>query len=374
VLRTPGFLILTLAFLLSLSSPPSLRAQSTADHDPLYQAAKADLQAGRAALALEKLNRGLTAGIDDRELRWTYLLAITIAHDALKQPLAVLEAMQHLEQALEAETLPVPPKWRSRLGGMTQRVADLEASVLKTRGALHVASEPPGARVLVDGQAAGTDRPVTTPFTLYLTPGLHQVRVELKGHEVAAETVVIKRGGAARVDHGLVPLTSQVVKERAKDRTGRGAGEDVSRRGAEAQREGRGGLTASAGPPGKTRPSWLDPTWGWVMAGSGAAILFAGIPFTAMAYSDHSSLSKYAKLEQTQENRDAYDEKGASMRKNEALAGVFYGMGATIAAGGAAWLILAYTWESATSPVPDKTAFGLVPTNGGAVMTWVGRF
>ena len=373
MLRNQALLTMALSLVLVFASPASLHAQSTADHDPLYQAAKADLQAGRAALALEKLNRGLAAGIDDRELRWTYLLAITIAHDALKQPLAVLEAMQRLEQALEAESLPVPPKWRSRLGGMTQRVADLEAQVLKTRGALHVASEPPGARVLVDGHTAGADRPVTTPFTLYLKPGLHQVRVELKGHEAAVETVVIERAGAARMDHRLIPVVSQVVKQKPKEGKAT-AGRSGSRRGAEAQRTRGEDLTAQGKATKRARPSWIDPIWGWIMAGSGVAILFAGVPFTAMAYSDHSSLSKYKTLEQTQENIDAYDQKGASMRKNEALAGVFYGMGATIAAGGAAWLVVSYTWQSATTPIPDKTALGLVPTQGGALMTWGGRF
>jgi hypothetical protein len=117
-------------------SAPDLAAQSTADRDALYQAAKADLQAGRVAVALEKLKRGLGAGIKDRELRWTYLLAITVAHDAMGSSLAVLESMQRLEQDLKADTQHVPSAWRARLGGMFQRVAALEAELMKTHGAL----------------------------------------------------------------------------------------------------------------------------------------------------------------------------------------------------------------------------------------------
>jgi hypothetical protein len=343
-----------------LVSPLSLRAQSTADQDALYQAAKADLKAGRAAVALEKLNRGLAAGVEDRELRWTYLLAITIAHDALKQRLAVLEAMQRLEQALQADDMPAPPKWRARVGGMTQRVAALEAEVLESRGSVHTKSDPPGARVFVNGQAAGVDAPIQTPFTIYLPPGLHQVRLELAEHEPHTETIVVKAGEIARLDAGLLPKAS-VVATPIPDPEPKPTP-----------------LITEIVPPTSGRPAWLDPTWGWVTAGAGAVVLFAGIPFSAMAIGDQSSLGKYEGLQESPDNKKKYDDTKARMEQNQAVAAALYSVGAVVAAGGAAWLIVGYTWESASdtaaaSPLRN-TSMALVPVEGGALMTFGGRF
>ena len=351
-----------LPLLVALAASTPAAAQSTADQDTLYQAAKADLQAGRAALALEKLNRGLAAGVEDRELRWTYLLAITIAHDAMGQPLAVLEAMQRLEQALQADGMPAPPEWRSRLGGMTQRVATLEAEVLEEHGAVHVKSDPTGARVFVDGQAAGVDGPVLSPFTLYLPPGLHQVRLELAEHEAHAESVMVKGGEIARLDAGLLPVASVVVTPIKEPEPPKPTP-----------------LITERIPPSSGRPAWLDPTWGWVTAGTGAVILFAGVPFTAMALSDHSSLGKYKDLQESPDNQKKYNDTKSSMQKNEAVAGALYGVGAAVAAGGAAWLIVAYTWEpaadtAASSSLLRGSAVGFVPLEGGAALTWGGRF
>ena len=331
-----------------------LRAQSAADRDTLYQAAKVDLQAGHAAVALGKLQRGLAAGIDDHELRWTYRLAIAVARDALGQPLGVLEGMQRLEQDLHGERAHMPSEWRTRLAGMYQRVATLEPLVLTTHGALHITSEPAGARVFVDGTAAGMDGGVLTPFTVYLSPGPRRVRLELKDHDDYATTVRVQLGEIASVDVALEQSAPPIV-----------APDQALQEG-----ESMAAPTTSEVEPLEARSDWLDPTWGWIMAGSGAAVLLAGIPFTVMAYDDYQSMQQLEGAAGSPDNVAAYRSANNSKKRNETLAGVCYGMGATIAVGGAAWLIFAYTWESAT----DDSVAGLVPIPGGAVMTFGRRF
>ena len=348
--------VMLLLTLFSLTLSPMLRAQSAADRDALYQAAKVDLQAGRAAVALEKLQRGLAAGIEDHELRWTYRLAIAVAHDAMGNGLAVLEDMQRLEKDLKAGDQHVPSAWRARLGGMYQRVAELQARFMKTHGGLHIVSQPPGAKVYLDGMAAGESAAVFTPFTLYVEPGPHRVRLELDGYEADVRTVRIETGVVEDLEVTLatVPPPSPVLAP-------------IEPTPEEAPPEPLGDIETEAQ---RARSAWLDPTWGWIMTGTGAAVLLAGIPFTVMAYDDYQDMQKYSDDASSHEDLEAYRDARSSKKNNEGFAVAMYGMGATIAAGGAAWLIVAYTSDAAS----DDIQAGFVPLEGGAVMTFSGRF
>ena len=330
-------------------------AQTAAERDELYQGAKADLQAGRVAFALEKLKRGLRRGVDDRELRWTYLLALAVAYDELKQPLATLEAVQSFEHALSAEKAGLPPVWEERLTGMKARAKAVEAEVLKTYGAIDVASTPGNALVLVDGARQGEEGTIRTPYRVYLPSGRRTVRFELEGYTPLDMPMFITEGKVEELHPKLTkkaqPSSVLVTKKPA-----------TRPKAMSVQPAPRLKNTA--------RSPLLDPLWGWITAGSGAAVLLAGIPFTVMAYADRDELTGFASKDPADEQvQKDHGEVKDSMQQNEAIAGVLYGVGSAAVVGGVAWLVISY-WDADS----DRTAVGLVPTPGGGVVTFGGRW
>ncbi len=68
-------------------------------------------------------------------------------------------------------------------------------------GTLEVATRPTGARVLIDGRAVGSS-PVTVPG---LTPGTHQIRLELPGHRPWTTAVEVTPSQTRRVSASLEP-------------------------------------------------------------------------------------------------------------------------------------------------------------------------
>ena len=396
-------------------APIQARGESAVDSDGLYQAAKADLEEGRFAFALEKLKRGLQQGVADRELLWTYRLAIAVAYDQLQQPQATLEAIQVLDQALSSEDGGVPEAWRARLEGMRRRAAELESSVLRTYGALEIGSTPGHARVFVDGAPQGEDGAIRTPFRIYLPPGERVVRVALEEYKTVDSPLNVRAGSIRKLHVNLERLATRgVLKVLSGDPLARamidgveeGSGAELRldlAAGTHSLRVERDGYTAyeeeitvTAGatttrrvswaglalvdpgerPPeagvsqSRRAPAWLKPMWGWITVGAGAAVLAAGVPFTVMAYDDHSSLAGMEDTARSPDNLTRYANTKDSMQTNETVAGLLYGVGATAIAGGATWLLFAYTWEA----VAEDTAVSVLPLPGGATFTFSGRW
>jgi len=71
------------------------------------------------------------------------------------------------------------------------------------RAWLHVEVEPRGAEVAVDGLRSGT-----TPVSLEVSAGSHEVQIALAGYESFAQTVEIAAGGEAVISGQLNPLAS----------------------------------------------------------------------------------------------------------------------------------------------------------------------
>ena len=69
-------------------------------------------------------------------------------------------------------------------------------------GALSVSSDPPGARILLDGVDTGLKTPHRFPR---VKPGAHQVRLELEAHGTVVERPSVDRGGEGRVAVRLDP-------------------------------------------------------------------------------------------------------------------------------------------------------------------------
>jgi hypothetical protein len=404
-------LLVPILLLCGLVAWPDLAsAQWRGSDDPIYQAAKADLKADRPAMAIAKLKTRIAAGIDDATQLWTYRLALAVAYDALKEPVATLEAIQAFVRALEASRAPLPKGWSARKEGMQGRARQIEAQVLETHGAVDVASTPTGARILIDGVPYGADAGARTPTRLYLAPGRHLLRLDLERHEPAeayvnvaasverAVTLALTRGDSngtlivrTGADEARVFVDDEPRGEGRELSLDLPAGQYVVRVSREGYADDTSTVTVLTGEDAWMKAVWdapvivkrpvkekatdgfaLDPLWGWVIGGSGAALLLAGVPFTVLAYQDRDEMAGLSSKAPTTENDKKFNNLKSSMQTKESVAGVLYGVGVATALGGATWLVLGELLGDGSAD-PD-TAVGLQPLPGGAAITFGGRW
>ena len=78
----------------------------------------------------------------------------------------------------------------------TAPAAKVDAASDATTGQLEVATEPPGARVLLDGQELG----MTPVRKEGLATGEHEIQVEQQGLQAFTRKVVIRQGETMRID------------------------------------------------------------------------------------------------------------------------------------------------------------------------------
>ena len=83
------------------------------------------------------------------------------------------------------------------------RAADPSGATIK------ITSTPPGATVTVDGLAVGK-----TPLEHVVTPGTHQISIELPDHEVQTRSVAAGAGTIEEVDTTLKPIRGAKAKSR----------------------------------------------------------------------------------------------------------------------------------------------------------------
>ncbi len=79
-------------------------------------------------------------------------------------------------------------------------IGALEAQLEAARGRLRLGSQPPGARVVVDGDPASA---VTTPEVVVVAPGTHHLRAELAGYLPAEREVAAVAGEEVAVVFAL---------------------------------------------------------------------------------------------------------------------------------------------------------------------------
>lgn len=357
----------------------SLRAEGASiEVEAQYEQAKALLQSKQYDRALEACWRGLEAVDLPEERRWGFLSGAAMAYEGLQQPVHSLEMYHRLLREIGARGDAAPEVWRKRRAQIGEFVRRFEAEVLQERGAVGVDSTPRGARVAVDGQPYGPDGASLAPTTLYLAPGAHRLRFELPGRvpvEIAVTTRIGLRDQAV-ANLALVPVVThptpapepaQVVVEAPEPARPSSPPKGLS----------------PATDPGTTplaveqrgAPSWLQPLWGWVLLGSGGALVLGGVPFTVLAFNDADALTEASKGT-TSADRDRYDSLKASVQTKQVAAGVLYGVGGAVLAGGAAWLIAGHVLgvEAPASTVLGAGTVGVLPAPGGFSVTFGGRF
>ncbi len=91
--------------------------------------------------------------------------------------------------------------WQQRLKVESGKEYPFSVALNGGESLLAVESDPPGARILVDGVEKGT-----TPSKLQLPPGKHQVRIRLKRHKDYQAEVDLARAGEHSINASLKPL------------------------------------------------------------------------------------------------------------------------------------------------------------------------
>jgi len=155
---------------------------------------------------------------------------------------------------------------------------------LQRMGVLAVRSQPFGATILVDGRKAGQ-----TPAEIEVAPGVHRVKLEIKGHEPAVEQVDA-RGGKVTV--------LAIDLRQAGDPEAQIAKKDEA-------------------PAGRR-------LWTWVAAGAAVAAAGAAIGLTASALSDHDEY-------ETTDDPKRFDELEESIPKRLRVANAMWGVAAGLA-------------------------------------------
>jgi hypothetical protein len=329
------------------AEPPAVSA------DALYGQATRDLNEGRYPAALEKFRQGLALAGADPQQRWRSLLGVGLATEKMGQGDHAIEAYRAFLSSYSGRPAARETPWAKRAKAVEELVGQLEAELLESRGALVVTSRPEGARIEVDGRALGLEGNATTPFTAFLAPGAHDVRLLHDEYRPALARAAIERGARRTVDLLLEPLgkTGRVTVRTGSpdalvfvDRARVGEGVEVIREldaGPHTVRVACPGRTADersirveagqtlvlsfeGGPsealPFEVRPVEAPavedpvvaapvvavppradvsvparrgaprPLWGWIGVGTGGALLATGAVFTVLAKLKHDDL------------------------------------------------------------------------------------
>jgi hypothetical protein len=339
------------------------KAQKNAQVDDLYDQAKIDIKAARLPFAIEKLRGALAVQAPDPQRAWKVLIALAIAYDEMKRPLRTLEYIQLYLNALDAYGKDPGKEWNQRRTMMEEWIGELRGAVLKSHSGVDIRSTPGGARILLDGRAYGDEGAARTPFSVFVPPGKHTVRVELAGYK-PFETLVTTETGRAEVLHPILERVPQVVVP-VKTASTKPKVVKAARKAPPVVKDERGAH------------SIFDAVWGWVAIGGGAAIAVAGVPFTVMAARGYDEQWELQYKPNNEKTRERHASLGESISKNQVVAGILYGTGIAAMAGGAVyvWLATRQTEDGAKKSVSTSSPlFGVTPYGDGAVMTYGWRW
>jgi len=173
-----------------------------------YAEGKAALQRGAFLEALDHFRQSLRDAGEHQAASWKGMIGVAYAFRGLEEPGYALEYYRRFldESAIHMKML--PPKWRARHEAVRAEVGELENQALESHALVSLASSPPGARLTVDGLAAGADGTALTPYPLYLAPGKHVLVLSLDGHADVTRTFTVSAGELVPVSVTLNPGTS----------------------------------------------------------------------------------------------------------------------------------------------------------------------
>ena len=168
-----------------------------------YRRGKRHFDRGRFEEALEEFGQAYAL-----YPHWATSNSMGVCHDRLGRP---NDALRLYAQALREGGEEIPERQREEL---ETRVSALRIQLgirEATTGTIRVATSPAGARVSLDGTAAGL-----TPVDVEVSPGSHRIEVAMDGYETTGMDVAVELGQTARAQFSLVavvvaPTTGRLV-------------------------------------------------------------------------------------------------------------------------------------------------------------------
>jgi len=382
--------------------------------DALYEEAKEDLKQGLFPFALEKFRRGLALAGTDGQQTWRMLLGIGLAYEKMGQLEHTIEAYRRFLSSYSAHPAAPGDVWGQRAKLVEDQVVQMEASMLQTRGALVISSQPEGARVEIDGLAQGAEGTAIAPFTAFLAPGQHEVRLLRESFRPTMVRATVEVGARRTINVVLEPMQRKgrlVVRTGSPDalifvdrsRVGEGVevavevdvGPHLVRVASPGKPAFEQSVTVTVDDPvtvssdtgrGDVRPDSgvvtaaprrpLRPLWGWIGVGAGGGILATGVVFTVLAKLKHDDLAALdgqldvnPSLLADQATYDRYNGLKRDVARNQIVAGVMYGVGGAVVAGSAIYLIFFADHGKRAADLPVRLVFD--PTGGvAATFSW----
>ena len=152
---------------------PTASGDAVLDYDPHYQMARCFAELGRYPAAGQQLRAAMRANVTPRP--------------------ALDELRRRIEEGAQRALPPATP-----------------VATAAPEARLAVTSEPAGARVAIDGNAAG----VTPLAAIAVAPGEHTVRIDAPGFRPEEERVAVAAGGTYTLDRALQPLATAAPRPR----------------------------------------------------------------------------------------------------------------------------------------------------------------
>ncbi len=194
-----------------LAHPMTAHAMS-GEAQTLYERARASLETGDHAGALVDFKRAIPLFRTEDADVWQIQVAIALTYEMMGDLPSAIEyydrylssAAPHLEYAGQ--------KWRTRHQLIEQTRSDLHVRAGRQYGMLQLASDPPGAQILVDGRPVGADDDLVTPAMLYLSGGRHRLAVVRSDTGTQAVHLLDVQAGERKAWIARFPDTGKVVK------------------------------------------------------------------------------------------------------------------------------------------------------------------
>lgn len=196
-----GRLAALLAICVVLACPPAGAQSEPTAEELLSQGKRAliDKDAPRARAAFEV---GLAVA-EGAEQRWRMMLGLALALELADDRLGAAYAYRRfLANSLDAPRARSEP-WLGRRKSVLRDVDRLERDLLVEHARFDLQSDPPGARVIVDGSLS----PFTTPAVIYLTGGQHELRLEREHFQPERLPLTVEPGLRALLHRKLVALS-----------------------------------------------------------------------------------------------------------------------------------------------------------------------
>jgi hypothetical protein len=333
----------------SQAAPPESHAQPREpdEIDGLYEAGKAALGDGEAALALGQFKAALHLASGQEHRTWPLLLAVALAYKQSDAPGHAIEYFRRFLALTDAHQGSLTLKWKQRRDRVSAVLLELEKKLEQTHGFISVTSIPAGAAIVVDGTRAGADRDAVTPFGLILPAGDHMLQLSHDGHSQIQRIVTIKAGSRQSLPISL-------------ESTAPSKGPSVTE--------------ATLAAPASVEDTSVVP---WVTMGVGAGVGCIGAVLTILAAGESSELDAIRAVgsdpgsEQGAIYGDEWTEHASALDTYQMAAAILYGLAAASVATGVVLLVLqpSEAPQAASSLLP---AIDLTATPGGVTghATW----